>query len=166
MNEQKPIKTDGGGFEELKTAMLSLLNEYPALNGRAITFQGLTEDSGISIEPESGALVFTEQRDIMGGIHQKCQFPFFVVYRSDASSEYLKLSISTFLDDLGAWLCREPVTINGEEHRLVEYPQLTGGRRITGMSRFNSYSLVPNENKSQDWVIPITVHYTHDFTMC
>lgn len=166
MNEQKPIKTDSGGFEALKPAILSLLNDYPALNGRVITFQGLTEDSGISIEPESGALVFTEQRDIIGGIHQKCQFPFFVVYRSDASSEYLKLSISAFLDDLGAWLCREPVTIGEEEHRLAGYPKLTGGRKITGISRFNSYSLVPNENKSQDWVIPVTVHYTHDFAMC
>lgn len=163
--EPKPLGLDGTGFEILKTAVLSLLNEFPGLDGREITFAGLTEDSGISMEPDSGALIFKEKKDIIGGVHRECQFPFFVVYRSGAASSFLKMSTVEFLDTLGAWICREPVTINGEEHQITEYPSLTGGRKITGVTRFNSYALEANENKTQDWVIPITVHYTHEFTM-
>lgn len=164
MSEAKPIKTDGGGIEALKPAILTLINEYPALNGRVIVFQGLEEDSGISIEPESGALVYSERKDIVGNVRQECQFPFFVVYRSGASSEYQKLKINEFLDTLGAWLCREEVTIGGEAVRLPGYPHIAGGREISSVTRFNSYSLEPNENNTQDWVLPVTVNYTHKFT--
>ena len=163
MADNKPIGTDVPGFEVLKDAILTLINEYPGLNGRIVTFGGLTEDSGISVEPESGALVYVQQNDIIGGVHQQCQFPFFVVRRGETTSEYQKLRVTEFLDDLGSWLCREPVTINGTEYQLSEYPQLTGGRKITAIVRSNSYGLAPNENKTQDWVLPVTVNYTHDF---
>lgn len=165
MAETKPLGLDGGGFEILKSAVLALLNQFPGLSGREILFSGLTEDSGISMEPDSGALIYREKKDITGGVHRECQFPFFVVYRSGAASSYLKMSTAEFLDTLGAWLCREPVALDGDEHQLTEYPALTGGRKITSVTRFNSYALEANENKTQDWVIPITVHYTHEFTM-
>lgn len=163
MADEKPIGVDVPGFSVLKDAVLALLNEYPGLNGRTITFSSLTEDTGISMEPESGALVYVQRTDIIGGIHQQCQFPFFVVRRGDTATEYQKLRATEFLDNLGAWLCREPVTVNGVEHRLTEYPAMTGGRRITDITRSNTYGLEPNENKTQDWVLPVTVNYTHDF---
>lgn len=165
MEQLKPIGLDGGGFEILKEAVLTLLNEYPGLDGRVISFSGLTEDGGISMEPESGSLIFTETKNIIGDVKQTCQFPFFVVYRASVSSEFLKMGINEFLDTLGAWICREPVTVNGTEYQLTKYPALTGGRKITGVTRFNSYAIEPNQNNTQDWVIPITVNYTHEFTM-
>lgn len=165
MEELKPVNLDGDGYDILKSAVRALLNEYPGLDGRVISFGGLTEDEGISMELESGALISAERRDILGRVTQECQFPFFVVRRAETSSEYLKMNIIEFLDTLGAWICREPVIIDGTPHQLTGYPNLTGGRKITGAIRFNSYALEPNQNKSQDWVIPITVNYTHEFTM-
>lgn len=164
MEQAKPIGLDGEGFEILKDAILTQLNEYPGLDGRTIVFSNLKEDSGISMEPESGALVYSEKTDIIGNVHQECQLPFFVVYRTDAANEFIKREISKFLDTLGAWICREPVIIDQTYYQLVNYPQLTGGRKITGVTRFNSYAIEPNENKTQDWIIPITVNYTHEFT--
>lgn len=163
MSEAKPIGLDGTGFNILKDAVLTLLNQFPGLDGRVISFSGLIEDGGISMEPNSGALVYSEKADIIGNVHQKCQFPFYVVYRAAPTSEFLKMGVSEFLDTLGAWICREPVTIDGIAHQLTEYPTLTGERRITGVTRFNSYALEPNQNKTQDWLIPITVNYTHEF---
>ena len=163
MAENKPIKADVSGFRVMKTAILDLLNSYPGLSGQEITFGGLTEDGGISMESESGALVTVENTDIVGNVHQTCQFPFFVVWRGDTSTERQKLLITELLDTLGAWLCREPVTIDGTEYRLAEYPLLTGGRRITDVTRTNNYALIPNSNGTQDWVLPVTVFYTNDF---
>lgn len=165
MNEVKPISQDGVGDEILKSAVLTLLNEYPALNGRKITFSGLEEDGGISMEPESGALVYTERKFIDGSVKHECQFPFYVVYRTGATTEYLKMNVNEFLDTLGAWICKEPITIDDTSYHLTEYPKLTGGRKITTVTRFNSYALEPNQNNTQDWVIPITVNYTHEFTL-
>lgn len=165
MENTKPMGLDGSGFEILKDAVLSLLNQFPGLEGRKILFSGLTEDSGISMEPDSGALIYKEKKDIIGGVHRECQFPFFVVYRSGAASSFLKMSTVEFLDTLGAWICCEPVIIDDATYQLKEYPKLTGGRSIVNVSRFNSYALEPNQNKTQDWVIPITVHYTHEFTL-
>ena len=163
MTEIKPIGVDEGGTESLKPAILFLVNRYPALDGRVISFQGLEEDNGISVEPESGTLVYTEREDILGNVLQQCQFPFFVIYRSGASSEFQKMNINGFLDTLGAWLCREPVTIDGEIYRLERYPDISGGRKIKRIIRFNSYALEPNENRTQDWVLPVTVEYTHEY---
>lgn len=162
MNEAKPISQDGEGFEILKEAILDLLNRYPALDGRIIAYGTLEEDTGISMEPESGALIFSEKTNIVGDVTRRCQFPFFVVYRSGATSEYLKMSVNEFLDTLGAWLSKEPVKIKETVYQLKEYPTLTGNRKITKVTRFNSYALEPNQNNTQDWVLPVTIEYTHE----
>lgn len=163
MSKNKAIKSDISGFDVLKQAVLSLLNQYPALDGREFSFCGLDEDGGMSMEPENGALVYAERKFIDGSVKRECQFPFYAVYRSGASSEFLKMDVNTFLDKLGAWLCKEEVTVDGVTYRLLEYPALTGGRRITDVTRFNSYGLDPNENGTRDWVLPVTVNYTHEF---
>lgn len=165
MKEAKPISQDGQGFDILKEAVLDLLNQYPALDGRTVAYGTLEEDSGISLEPESGALIYSENTNIIGDVTRKCQFPFFVVYRSGASSEYLKMNVTEFLDKLGAWLCKEPVQIGDSSYQLKEYPGLTMDRKITKVTRFNSYALEPNQNNTQDWVLPVTVEYTHEFTI-
>ena len=165
MEELKPLGLDGAGFNILKDAVLALLNDYPGLDDREITFSGLTADSGISIEPESGALIYTEKKDIIGNVYQQCQFPFYVVYRTDAASEFAKKGIVAFLDTLGAWVCREPVIIRETLYQLTQYPELSGNRKITGITRFNSYALEPKANNTQDWLIPITVNDTHEFTL-
>ena len=165
MADNKPIKSDVTGYNVLKKAVLALLNEYPGLNGQEITFGELSENYGISMESESGALVTVENTDICGNVHQTCQFPFFVVKRGDTTTERQKLLVTEFLDELGAWLCREPVTVDGTECRLTEYPAMTGGRRIIDINRSNCYGIAPNSNGTQDWVLPVIVSYTHDFTM-
>lgn len=162
-NKPKPISIDGSGFEVLKDAVLTLLNQYPWLDGQTISFMGLDENGGISVEPESGALVYSQTTDITGGVKQICQFPFFVVYRSGATNEYQKAKISEFLDALGTWLAKEPVTVDGVLETLTEYPSMSGNRKIVNIVRFNSYALSPNANNTQDWVLPVTVNYTHEF---
>ena len=164
MADNKPIGMDVPGFDVLQNAVVELLNSYPGLNGREITFGGLTEGSGISVETDSGALVRSEITDIVGGVYRECQFPFYVVHRGDTSTERQRLLVTEFLTNLGAWICRDPVTIGGVEHRLSEYPALTGGRTIINISRSNNYALAPNSNGTQDWVLPVTVAYTHEFT--
>ncbi len=163
MEEVKPIGIDAGGTEPLKYAVMSLVNQFPGLNGRVISYQGLTEDGGISVEPESGTLVYAETTDILGTTRQACQFPFVVVYRSGGSSEYQKMGVTQFLDNLGAWLCREPVNAGGEEYPIAEYPEVSGNRKITGIVRFNTFATEKNENQTQDWVLPVIVNYTHEF---
>ena len=163
MEELKPIGIDAGGTEPLKIAVMDLVNRFPGLNGQVIAYQGLGENSGISVEPESGTLVYAEATDILGTTRQACQYPFVVVYRSGGTSEYQKMSVTRFLDDLGAWLCREPVTIDGADYRMFAFPDVSAGRKITGIVRFNTYALEKNENQTQDWVLPVIVNYTHEF---
>lgn len=165
MSIQKPLGVESDSFDILKEAVMELLNSFPGLNGDNIRFDSLDEDGGISMSPDSGTLIYKEKRDIIGGVTRECQFPFFVIYRSGAANPAMKMGISDFLDTIGAWICREPVTIDAESYQLTEYPNLTGGRRITRVIRFNSYALEPNPNNTQDWLIPITVHYLHEFTM-
>ena len=156
MGDIKPIGKDATGYEILTEAMKELLNQYPGLNeDETIKFEELKEDSGIAFSADSGALVFSEKEDIIGNLHQVCQYPFFVVYRTASEKERQKISVQKFLDSLGKWICREPVVINGQEERLIEFPDLSGGRIINRITRDNSYGLEPQENGVQDWLLDV-----------
>lgn len=165
MPEVKPIGTDPTGYEYMKKAIKSLLNQYPGLDGEKIYFEELGEESGIAFSADAGALVMSERKSITDHVTQTCQFPFLLIYRTTATREFEKLNVSAFLDTMGKWLCKEPVEIKGVPHRLTTYPAITDGRKITRITRNNSYGTVPNENKSQDWILPVSVQYTYEFDM-
>ena len=164
MADNKAIGKDAEGYEILTEAMKSLLNQYPGLDkGEKIKYEELDANNGISFYANTGALIFSEKEDICGTIHQVCQYPFIVVYRTASDKERQKLSVQKFLDDLGKWICREPVTVNGSEMRLSFFPDLSRGRVIKRITRDNSYGTQPQENGVQDWLLPITVKYEYEW---
>lgn len=164
MKEVKPIGHDVSGYEILTNAVLALLSDFPGLNGREIFFEELDE-SGIAFSADNGALVISETRSITDHVVQTCQFPFFVIYRTTSTKEFQKLQVQSFFDALGKWICKEPAVIGGETYKLAYYPELSDGRRITRVTRSNSYGLEPNEDGVQDWLMPVTVQYINEFDM-
>lgn len=163
MSEIKPIGIDATGYEALTKAALYLLSVYPGLKeGQEILFEELGDKSGIAISADNGALVMSERKTITGKIWQTCQYPFNVVYRTASTQERQKLQVQTFLDSLGKWLCQEPAEVNGEYVQLTEYPDLSHGRKITRVTRLNSYGTEPNKEGVQDWILPVTVQYTNE----
>ena len=165
MEELKPIGADVDGFEILTNAVLELLSQFPGLNGREILFEELGKESGIAFSANNGALVMSERRSITDHVRQNCQYPFFIVYRTASTQEYQKLQVQAFFDAIGKWLCREPAVVNGETVRLKSYPALSDDRKITRITRSNSYGLEPSSGGVQDWLMPVTVEYTNEFDM-
>ena len=165
MEELKPIGADVDGFEILTNAVLELLSQFPRLNGREILFEELGKESGIAFSANNGALVMSERRSITDHVRQNCQYPFFIVYRTASTQEYQKLQVQAFFDAIGKWLCREPAVVNGETVRLKSYPALSDDRKITRITRSNSYGLEPSSDGVQDWLMPVTVEYTNEFDM-
>lgn len=165
MNESKPIGYDVSGYKILTDAVLDLLADFPGLNGREILFEELGKESGISFSADNGALVISERRSITDHVTQQCQFPIYIIYRTASTKEFQKLQVQAFFDAIGKWICKEPVYIGGEITQLIEYPALTEGRKITRVTRSNSYGLEPYEDGVQDWLMPVTVQYTNEFDM-
>ena len=163
-DERKPIGKDASGYDVLTIAVKALLNQFPGLyENETVKFEELGEDSGIAFSADNGALIFSETEDVLGGVRQTCQFPFYIIYRTSSTKERQKMSIQEFLDTFGKWLCREPVVIDGSEQRLSNYPTLSQGRKITKVTRDNSYGLEPQESGVQDWILPVSIEYTYDF---
>lgn len=164
MAEQpQPIGNDSTGYDVLTEAMKNLLNQYPGLDGEIITFEDLEGDSGIIFSADNGALVYSEKESITAHVRQICRYPFYIVYRVGSNSERVKMTAQTFLDGIGKWICKEPVTIDGAAYKLTAYPKLSGGRIIKKITRDNSYGLDPNKNSVQDWVLPVLVEYENEF---
>lgn len=164
MAELTPIGTDATGYEVLTNAMKDLLNQFPGLHSyEEVKFEELGDKSGIAFSANSGALVYAEQQTIIGTYHQTCQYPFYLVYRTESTKERYKMSIQEFLDTFGKWLCREPCQLDGEALDKPAYPKLDSGRKIKRITRENSYGLDPQGGGVQDWVLPVTVQYTNDF---
>ena len=163
-DKRKPIGKDASGYDVLTTAAKALLNQFPGLyENETVKFEELGEDSGIAFSADNGALIFSETEDVLGVVHQTCQYPFYIIYRTSSTRERQKMSIQEFLDTFGKWLCREPIVIDGEEQRLSKYPALSQGRKITKVTRDNSYGLEPQENGVQDWILPVSIEYKYDF---
>lgn len=165
MTQTKPIGADPTGYEILTKAVKDLLNQFPGLDGQKIYFEEQGAEAGIAFFADAGALVISERKSITDHVTQSCQYPFLVSYRTTATREFQKLNVSAFLDLLGKWICKEPVEINGETVQLMAYPSLSDGRTITRITRNNIYGTVPNENKSQDWILPVTIRYNYEFDL-
>lgn len=161
--EIKQVKLDVDGDEVITTAINKLLNEFPLLNGGEIIFSTLGEDSGLGWFPTSGAIIESEVNTVKGITRQKCNYPFYVIYRSGAAMAKQKMVIKGFLDNLGKWLERQPITVNGETQKLKAYPGLTGSRKITGITRQTLAYHDNTNNGVEDWAVLIAVKYENEF---
>lgn len=160
---------DIDGSEAVTTALLELLNRFPGLKpGERILFSTVPEDGGIGFFPTSGAVYLLNKEDITGHVKQVCQYPFSVIYRAGAKTEAQRLRIKEFLDTLGKWLERQPVTVNQTVCQLAEYPALaSGNREIRSISRTNAAHLNDAyQNGMEDWVISGALNYRNEFDKC
>ena len=161
MEDIKPIGIDGEGKDLLTKAVKELLNNFPGLEDKEITFEELSKDSGIAFSADNGALILSEKKSVTGKIYQKCQYPFYVIYRTGAQTESQKIYVQSFLDLLGRWISGEKITYNDTDYKLLTYPELTEGRAINRITRMNSYGIEPDKDGVQDWLLPCTVEYEH-----
>ena len=158
------IAFDLDGPEAISSVLLNLLNQFPGLGTRTITFSTLKETSGIGFFPTSGAAILSEKEDITGHVKQVCLYPFTIVYRSAPQTEAQKLRVKEFLDTLGKWLERQPVVINEVEHQLSAYPALATGRVIKSVGRSNPAHLdTAYQDGIEDWAISATLRYENEF---
>ena len=87
-----------------------------------------------------------------------------VIYRASGLSENRKASVKEWLDNLGIWLEKQVIAINGAEHKLTEYPQLTDGRKFITISRSSpAYLDSVEENNAENWAISIIAKYKNNF---
>ena len=166
MAEQKKApRYDIDGFDVVTAAVRALINQYPGLNnGEEIAFSTLGEDAGKALFPISGAVIETERESITGWVRQVCLYPFYVIYRAGGLSENRKAAVKEWLDNLGRWLERQAVTIDGKEYRLESYPLLTGERKFLSIARQTpAYLDRINDNQSEDWAISLSARYQNEF---
>ena len=91
-----------------------------------------------------------------------------MVCRAGTQTEKQRLKIKEFLDTLGKWLERQPVTVNQTVRQLTEYPGLaSGNREIRSISRTNPAHLnAADPDGMEDWVISGALNYTNEFDRC
>lgn len=161
--QQRPI--DVKGSEIVSTALLQLINTFPALDDKKIAFSSLDDKTGIGFFPTSGAAIISRRDSITGHVNLKCAYPFNIVYRASAKTEAQRLSIKEFLDTLGKWLERQPVVIHGQKEQLRSYPALDDGRMVvTSIVRSNpAYLSAAYQDGVEDWLISITLQYTYEY---
>lgn len=159
---QRAIDIDGTDL--VSTALLTLLNQFPGLEGREIAFSTLDESKGISMFPTAGAVIIENTENVLGDVHQVCAYPFDIVYRAALKTDRHKLRVKEFLDTIGKWLELQPVTISGTVHHLIEYPSIGDNRKINSIMRTTpSFLNAATQDGVEDWVISCQLRYESDF---
>lgn len=163
--EKKQVRYDLDGADVITTAIMGLLNQYPKLKpGDEITFSNLDETSGKAMLPISGAVIESEKKSVTGKVIQICKYPFYVVWRGKGFSEERKAEVKEWLDDLGRWLEKQEIAVDGQKYHLSEYPPLTGQRKFLSISRQEpGYLGSETEDHTEDWVIHISARYQNEF---
>ena len=165
MPQQKKIEYDVDGTEAVSSVLLDLLNTFPALGTRKVEFSTLEDGGGIGLFPTSGAAILSQIKDITGHVSQVCHYPFTIVYRIAPKKEAQKIKAKEFLDDFGKWLERQPVTINGADCQIAEYPELhSGNRKIQTIARTNPAHLgTAYPDGIEDWTFSAALRYENEF---
>ena len=163
----KEVRYDIDGQEVVSTALMDLINEYPGLTqGEYIQYATLGDSKGKAVFPTSGSAIKNEIKDVTGHVKQTCDYPFIVIYRASGLSESKKEKVKEWLDNLGRWLEKQPIIVNGKEYKLDEYPALTRGRKFKRIQRVSpSYLDSINEDKAENWAINITATYTNEYDL-
>lgn len=161
---EKQITYDVDGYDVITDALLTLINQYPALDGDVIKFSTLGNDSGKAMFPVSGAVVESEKENIIGHVTQVCLYPFYIIYRESGLTEESRAKVKEWLDNLGKWLEKREISISDKKYQLTEYPTLTGERKFLKISRQTpSYLADATENMAEDWAISITAQYQYEY---
>lgn len=157
---------DIDGSEAVSKVLLELLNTFPGRSEKQrILFSTLSESSGIGFFPTTGAALQSDKEDVAGHVTQVCLYPFSVVYRAAPKSETQRMRIKEYLDTLGKWLERQPVTLDGKEYRLEAYPALALGNRVIQSIRRTSpaYPNAAYQDGVEDWIIAAQLNYKNEF---
>ena len=155
---------DVQSYDIITNALMDLLNTYANLYDESIVFSDIDADYGYSMYPTSGAVIVSQIRDILGHTTQNCQYNFTVMYHVGSLSENKKITAKEWLDRLGIWLEKQPVTIDSTDQTLTEYPVLSGNRRFTEIRRTSPATLTGIEsNGVEQWSIGITARYVNEF---
>ena len=148
----------------ITNALVALVNQYPGLNGETITFGTLSETGGIAMFPMSGAVIERDAVDILGNHEQICNYPFFVYYKVSGLTENRKISVKEWLDDLGRWLEKQPITIGETVSILDEYPALSGNRKFLSIKRTTPATLDSiGKGQEENWAIRLVARYQNNF---
>ena len=154
---------DVQGEDIITKALVDLVNTYPKLDTE-IKFGVLSEDGGISFFPMSGAVIERDTTDILGNREQICVYPFFIYYRASGLSEGRKVSVKEWLDDLGRWLEKQPITVGGQTSVLDEYPLLSGNRKFLTIRRTTPATLDSvGSGQEENWAIRLVARYQNNF---
>lgn len=162
---ENQIIYDIDASEKISEVLINLVNSYPGLDTGKIEFAYLADTAGIGFFPSTGITLKSDERYITGFVHQVCAYPFEIMYRASPRTEEQKIKIREFLDGLGRWLEKQPVSINGTTYKLTEYPELEfGDRRIRDIFRTSpSHLMSAYPDGVQDWTITIEMDYENDF---
>lgn len=154
------------GNDTVTDTLLNILNEYPGLYqvpSDEITFQILDTVSGIAMFPTPNIAIISEKKDITGHVIQKCVCAFTVVYRTRIGA-YGKEQIKEWLDNLGRWLDKQPIKIDGVEHVIDAYPKIDDAKTIDIIQRTTQgYLNNTTTDKAEDWAISMQMIYINEF---
>lgn len=165
MAEEQNYRIDTDGYEYVTNALMEMINQFPGLlPDERFEFSMMPESAVLSVIASPGSFIIEEHVSITDYVWQVCAYPFMVVCRASGLSTRRKINTKEWMDTLAEWMCRKTVRIDNQAYQLERWPKLEGDRKIDLITRRTpAYLGGVNEDKSENWVMELTIQYTNEF---
>lgn len=123
--------------DAIEKALFLLIQECPAIPSGVSVKYGDIANNTIGVFAQQGAVI--TKRYISGTFC--AQFPFDILYRSKPTTDNDRIAREETLGNIAKWLSGKEIVVNGVRYVLNAYPQLSEGRKITGIEQLQTVFL-------------------------
>lgn len=164
MPNENPVFRSGED-RQLTDVIQSLVNEYPSLqDDESFKFAMAPAENSLAVFPSVGATIQSERESITGHVTQMCIYPFNVVYKASGLREKNKIAVKEWLDDLGRWLGKQPITIGDRTYAIKDWPYIGESREIRNIQIQSPAAIASqNDDMTEDWILSMQLIYRNEF---
>jgi len=141
---------------QIRTAIFQFFAACPFIPESVSKKYGDMDKDSIGMFCQQGSGRYLKQ--YVSGTYE-AQFPFFLCYRAQPTSNGTRINAEELLDSVAQWLCGNAVCYRDKDYQIEAFPLLTDNRRIEKIEAGNVFMADKAEDGTIDYQVLLNLKY-------
>lgn len=142
---------------QIRKALFQLFTECPFIPENVSKKYGDMGKDSIGMFSQQGSGRYLKK--YVSGSYE-AQFPFFLRYRAQPTTNGTRLNAEELLDSIAQWMCGNKVRYNSQDYQMAAFPALTDGRRVEQIESGNIFMAEKAEDGTIDYQVTMNLKYS------